>query len=126
MKDGSFHCDCEVGYGGETCQLTPCSTCAAWDLIGPTGDNHETYTQRNSYCDEIGWDFMTRIIISKRPLSCDVILNQLIRMTLHVIMVVHVKIVSIISLYARSTLYVTNGNIFANVHFYKRTFTAHS
>ena len=59
MKDGSFHCDCEVGYGGETCQLTPCSTCAAWDLIGPTGDNHETYSQRNSYCDEIGWDFTT-------------------------------------------------------------------
>ena len=59
MKNGSFHCDCKVGYGGDTCQLTPCSTCAAWDAIGPAGSNHETYDQRNSYCDSIGKDFIS-------------------------------------------------------------------
>ena len=58
MNNGTFQCDCEVGYGGDTCELTPCSTCAAWDLIGPTGSNHATYDQRNSYCDSIGKDFI--------------------------------------------------------------------
>ena len=59
MKNGTFHCDCKIGYGGDTCQLTPCSTCAAWDAIGPAGSNHETYDQRNSYCDSIGKDFIS-------------------------------------------------------------------
>ena len=53
MKNGTYYCDCKVGYGGNECELTPCSTCASWDLIGPGGTNHATYSQRNSYCDVI-------------------------------------------------------------------------
>ena len=55
MQNGTYYCDCKVGYGGRECQLTPCSTCAAWDQIGPGGpDPHSTYDQRHSYCDDVG------------------------------------------------------------------------
>lgn len=69
MKNGTFHCDCKIGYGGDTCQLTPCSTCAAWDAIGPAGSNHKTYDQRNSYCDSIGKDFISWYVSAKETIS---------------------------------------------------------